>query len=89
MYSNFVHTCANGVGPSFVSDYYIKLVNKQSVLQKVHLLGCHRRMGDVWKPDAPIRKDILEVRFNILEERWEEGFGSRQRGYYLVWTVKL
>ena len=28
-------------------------------------------MGDAWKPDASITKDILEVCFNILEERWE------------------
>jgi len=35
------------------------------------MLGCHRRIGDVWKPDAPITKDILEVCFDRLEEQWE------------------
>ena len=74
MYSNFVHTCANGVGPSFVSDNgmssTISNSSNYSLFFKRFMLGCHRRMGDVWKPDAPITKDILDVCFNILEEQW-------------------
>ena len=75
MYSNFVHTCANGVGPSFVSDNgmssTISNSSTNSLFFKRFMLGCHQRMGDVWKLDTPIRKDILEVCLNILEERWE------------------
>ena len=75
MYSNFVHTCAEGVGPSFVSDsgtsFTISDSLTNSLFFKRFMLGCHRRMGDVWKPDAQITKDILEVCFDILEKQWE------------------
>ena len=75
MYSNFVHTCADGLGASFVSDSGMSSSISNSVTNslffKRFMLGCHRRMGDVWKPDAPVTKDILEVCFDILEERWE------------------
>ena len=75
MYSNFVHTCADGLGASFVSDSgmssSISNSSTSSLFFKRFMLGCHRRMGDVWKPDAPITKDILQVCFDILEEQWD------------------
>ena len=65
----------NGVGPIFVSDNHmsstISNLSTNGLFFKKIMLGCHQRMGDVWKLDTPIRKDILEVCLNILEERWE------------------
>ena len=89
MYSNFVHTCADGLGPSFVSDSGMSssILNSatNSLFLKMFMLGCHRPMGDIWKPDAPVTKYILEVCFDILEERWE--FFEENEDRLLCWVV--
>ena len=83
MYSNFVHTCAEGSGASFVSDNgtgsVISNSPTNSLFFKRFMQGCHRRMGDVWKPDAPVTKDILGVCFEILEEQWEVYIENRDK----------
>ena len=34
------------------------------------LAGCHKRMGDVWKPDEPLTRGIMHACFATLEDDW-------------------
>lgn len=83
--SNFVHTTPGGVGLSTVgaSDtggHTFTNSPTNSLWFRRFLLGCHKRMGDVWIPDRAITVDELHVALEILEEKWgrtDLDFGER------------
>ena len=74
MYSNVSHTCEGGTGQSFMGGEGSLMVTNSSTNKpwfKRFMLGCHRRMGDVWLPDKPITMSIIEVCLSELENKWD------------------
>ena len=63
MYSNYVHTCPGGTGDTFMSDLGSASMVSTSITNQLwfkrFMIGCHRRMGDVWMPDAPVTKEVI------------------------------
>ena len=73
MYSNVTHTCEGGTGLSLTGSDGSMTVSNASTNKpwfRRFMLGCHRRMGDVWLPDQPITMKIMEVCLSELEENW-------------------
>jgi hypothetical protein len=58
--SNFFHTVPGGMGEMFIaSESNVSGMTRSptnSLWFKRFMLGCHRRMGDVWCPDWPLRR---------------------------------
>ena len=73
--SNFYHTCPEGTGSVFMSTDGTSPRVSNSVTNslwfKKFSLGCHRRMGDVWKPNRALTQPILAACFRILEDEWK------------------
>ena len=79
MYSNVAHTCEGGTGISFMGGEGSLTASNASTNKpwfKRFILGCHRRMGDVWLPDQPITMKIMEVCLSELETKWELFMGD-------------
>lgn len=77
-YSNYVHTCEGGVRGSFLSgggmqSGYMTNSAGHHFWFRRFMEGCHRRMGDVWLPNAPITKEIMFKSLHILKEEVGEG----------------
>ena len=73
--STFVHTTPSGLGQRFMStdsgSLTVSFSPTNSEWFRRFMLGCHKRMGDVWIPDQPNTiKEILKA-LNILKEDWE------------------
>lgn len=85
-YSNLVNTCPGGSGS--VADVLIAQTVGLSVSSsctnslwfKRFMVGCHRRMGDVWIPDRPLTAPIIRESMRLLETRWvdydQDGVGK-------------
>ena len=75
MYSNYVHTCPGGTGDTFMSDLGSASMVSASITNQLwfkrFMIGCHRRMGDVWMPDAPVTKEVILCCLRTLEMKWE------------------
>jgi hypothetical protein len=73
-FSNYVHTCNGGVGSTFVKDdgtgASVSNSKTNQLWFKRFMLGCHRRMGDVWMPDRALSQYELNSCFEVLEVRW-------------------
>ena len=79
MYSNVIHTCEGGTGQSFMGGEGSLTASNASTNKpwfKRFMLGCHRRMGDVWLPDQPITMNIMEVCLSELEKKWDLSNGD-------------
>lgn len=77
-YSNFAHTCEGGVSGSFLSgggmqSGFITTSSGHHFWFRRFMEGCHRRMGDVWLPNAPITKEIISKALLILKEEIGDG----------------
>jgi hypothetical protein len=77
-YSNMVHTSA-GLSPG--EEWYSADRGSEPVLSTAatnslwfrrFMIGCHRRMGDVWLPDHPLTAPILRQCMILLESKWED-----------------
>ena len=73
--SNFVHTTPGGTGLATVGSgeaggQMFTSSPTNSLWFRRFLLGCHKRMGDVWIPDRAITIDELHASLRILEESW-------------------
>ena len=72
--SNYWHSCAEGVGAVLLSsDGSIADVTHaptNSYWFRRFIRGCHRRMGDIWKPNRPLLISELIACLAILEEDW-------------------
>ncbi len=83
--SNYVHTTPDGVGWSTVGSgetggQVFTNSPTNSLWFRRFLLGCHRRMGDVWIPDRAITVNEIHVALGLLEENWGKSgleFGER------------
>lgn len=83
--SNFVHATPAGVGLSTIGSgesggQVFTNSPTNSLWFRRFLLGCHKRMGDVWIPDRAITVDEIHVALSILEESWGKtglAFGDR------------
>jgi len=83
--SNYVHTTPSGVGWSTIGGgesggQVFTNSPTNSYWFRRFLLGCHKRMGDVWIPDRAITVDEIHVALGILEEEWGRSgleFGER------------
>ena len=74
MYSNVSHTCEGGTGQSFMGGEGALVASNSATNKpwfKRFMLGCHRRMGDVWLPDQPITMNIMEICLAELETKWD------------------
>ena len=73
--SNLAHTCPGGLGPAFMSNDGAGARVSHSATNtdwsKRFHLGCHRRMGDIWKPNKALTRLELNSCFTILESEWE------------------
>ena len=73
--SNFYHTCPKGTGSVFMNTKGtgLRISNSvtNSLLFKKFNLGCHQRMGDVWKPNRALTQPILAACFRILVAKWK------------------
>jgi hypothetical protein len=85
-YSNFVHTCqggGGGVGSTFVKDdgtgASVSNSKTNQLWFKRFMLGCHRRMGDVWMPDRALSQYELGSCFEVLESKWIAFKGDQVR----------
>ena len=72
--SNFFHTVPGGMGEMFIaSESNVSGMTRSptnSLWFKRFMLGCHRRMGDVWCPDRPLTmREALAIQEN-LEKDW-------------------
>jgi hypothetical protein len=60
--SNFAHTCPDGLGASFMAeDGGAGMISNSPTNTdwfRRFMKGCHRRMGDVWMPDRPIKTNL-------------------------------
>ena len=73
--SNYVHSTPDGVGWSTIGSgesggQVFTNSPTNSLWFRRFLLGCHKRMGDVWIPDRALTVDELHVALEILEEGW-------------------
>ena len=73
--SNYIHTTPGGTGLSTVGagesgGHTFSNSPTNSWWFRRFLLGCHKRMGDVWIPDRALTIDELHACLQILEERW-------------------
>ena len=83
--SNYVHSTPNGVGWSTIGSgesggQVFTNSPTNSLWFRRFLLGCHKRMGDVWIPDRAMTIDEMHVALTILEENWGKTdleFGDR------------
>ena len=83
--SNYTHTTPGGVGWSTIGSgesggQVFTNSPTNSLWFRRFLLGCHKRMGDVWIPDRAITVDEIHVALGILEEGWGKSgleFGER------------
>ena len=74
MFSNVCHTCERGTGLSLVGTEGSMMVSNSATNKpwfKRFMLGCHRRMGDVWLPDQPITMKIMRACLDLLEGYWK------------------
>jgi hypothetical protein len=74
-FANFFHTVPGGAGYSTVSDSarggtFFSSSPTNSYWFRRFMLGCHRRMGDVWIPDRALLIDELLHCLRLLEEDW-------------------
>jgi hypothetical protein len=75
-YSNVVHASSDTQGHSelhAVDRGYEVLLSSaptNSLWFKRFMIGCHRRMGDVWLPDRPLTAPILSQAIRLLSVRW-------------------
>jgi hypothetical protein len=72
--SNFFHMVPGGMGEMFItSESNVSGMTRSptnSLWFKRFMLGCHRRMGDVWCPDRPLTmREALAIQEN-LEKDW-------------------
>jgi hypothetical protein len=85
-YSNFVHTCQNGMGATFIKDdgTGASVSNSKSNQPwfKRFMRGVHRRMGDVWLPDRAMSQYEFAACFKLLDDRWlvyhQDPFGQKK-----------
>ena len=72
--SNYWHSSATGMEAVLVSsDGTISDVSNaptNSFWFRRFIRGCHRRMGDIWKPNRPLLIEELKACLAILEEDW-------------------
>ena len=72
--SNFAHTCPGGLGPAFVNEdgtgARVSYSATNTKWSKRFHLGCHRRMGDVWKPNKALTRVELSACFTIFDLEW-------------------
>ena len=70
--ANYTHTNLLGFGPTFTGGDGPTQQITQSATNSFRfsrfMTGCHRQMGDVWKPDRAVNRHVLWVAFRILEE---------------------
>jgi hypothetical protein len=81
--SNFIHTTPGGVGFSTISageggGQFFSSSPTNCFWFKRFLVGCHRRMGDVWIPDRAITMPELNGCLNVLEGDWTRESLSKQ-----------
>jgi hypothetical protein len=73
-YSNFVHTCHDGMGATFVKDdgsgASVSNSKTNQPWFKKFMRGVHRRMGDVWLPDRAMSQYEIAACFKLLDARW-------------------
>ena len=73
-FSNFIHTTPGGMGDMFISgEGSVSGVTRSptnTMWFKRFMQGCHRRMGDVWCPDRPIRMAEALACQKLLEQDW-------------------
>lgn len=57
--SNFEHTTPGGIGNAFVNEEgrvpFLSNASTDSPWFRHFVTGCHRRMGDIWVPDRPVK----------------------------------
>ena len=94
MFSNVIHTCESGTGLALTGSEGSMMVSNASTNKpwfKRFMLGCHRRMGDVWLPDQPITMKIMGACLSELEENWRlfEGDKTGRKKVALVACILL
>lgn len=84
-YSNFAHTCPDGLGSVFLSDSgsgsTVSFSKTNHMWFKRFGVGAHRRMGDDLRQDFPLTAPILRAAFVRLDMKWEaykDDRGGRQ-----------
>mmetsp|Transcript_3766 Transcript_3766/g.5131 ORF Transcript_3766/g.5131 Transcript_3766/m.5131 type:complete len:384 (+) Transcript_3766:6692-7843(+) len=73
--SNYVHTTALGVGPTFIGEegrtQMVSSSPTNSLWFQRFMTGCHKRMGDVLIPDRAIPIEEILASIRIQKERLE------------------
>eukprot|EP00536_Pseudo-nitzschia_multiseries_P002870 jgi/Psemu1/6501/gm1.6501_g len=74
-FTNFVHTCPEGVGAHLTlqgrGSGFVSTLVANSLWFNCFTTRCHRRMGDVWLPDAPVTLEVMGTALDYMEEKWE------------------
>ncbi|KAL7567918.1 hypothetical protein ACA910_019631 [Epithemia clementina (nom. ined.)] len=74
--SNFIHTTLGGVGLATTgsgdrSSMFFLGSPTNSLWFKRFMMGCHRRMGDVWIPDRAVTVEIVLALLDLLDEEFK------------------
>mmetsp|Transcript_29975 Transcript_29975/g.45445 ORF Transcript_29975/g.45445 Transcript_29975/m.45445 type:complete len:281 (+) Transcript_29975:269-1111(+) len=81
--SNFEHTTPGRIGATRVGQEgratFMSEACTNSPWFRRFAVGCHRRMGNIWRPDCPMNMEELKAAFEILEEDWR-AYGSDLEG---------
>lgn len=75
--SNYIHASAHGTGKVSMSmgergGTYVTASPTNTQWFRRFLIGCHRRMGDVWLPDRAMTWDEVLAAQALCEEDWQE-----------------
>lgn len=76
-FSNYARTTPGEIGPKFADGARISESSTNSVWFQRFMEGCHKRMGDVHKPDQALTIAEVMACLSILEEDWEKA---------MIWT---
>eukprot|EP00536_Pseudo-nitzschia_multiseries_P013124 jgi/Psemu1/34265/gm1.34265_g len=74
-FTNFVHTCPEGVGACLTlqgrGSCFVSPSLANSLWFNCFTTKYHCRTGDVWLPDAQVTLEIMDAALDYMEEKWE------------------